>query len=230
MGKFIAILLLPLIAASCVTEQGVHHYTSQERMEAILVLGDDMIESAASEGDIDAAAFMAALPAEFTAYDGYSPIYDSLASSYTASLSRIVSPYLDICYSMVSGYVEEIAAQASDEAVINPEGVTDAVQAASARPVYDALLAALEEEEGNLDAAFREARAIFSSVRDSYLNLSIVGAEETLPDPRPIPLTMIAFAAEDELFRRLGDAERRLKSIVPETEDSPYAVFWEGTI
>ena len=131
---------------------------------------------------------------------------------------------------MVSGYVEEIAAQASDEAVINPEGVTDAVQAASARPVYDALLAALEEEEGNLDAAFREARAIFSSVRDSYLNLSIVGAEETLPDPRPIPLTMIAFAAEDELFRRLGDAERRLKSIVPETEDSPYAVFWEGTI
>ena len=35
-------------------------------MEAIIVLGDDMIESAASEGDIDAAAFMAALPAEFT--------------------------------------------------------------------------------------------------------------------------------------------------------------------
>ena len=231
MRKLLPLLLcILLLAASCASSGRGGHFSDEEKKEALLLLGSDMIAAGVAEGPLTADDFIPLLPPSFTAYQGYSPIYDDLAASYCGKIAEIVTPAAEAALPIVRAAFEAAASADTDQAVSAPEGMTDSLQAIAARPVYTAILADVIASQDRLDEAFSEAKGIFSSVRDAYLNLSSVGVDTELPVPEPFAPEILAIAAESALFTRLGEAERGLKGKLPDSSDSLYAVFWEDAI
>lgn len=232
MGKAssIILILIMLLLPSCATESGTGSYSDSEKEAALLLLGSDMISMVESEGEIGAEAFLAALPASFRAYEGYSPLYGALSSSYAEAVSSIVSPILYDVYPLLRSVMDVAATEERDRSIQEPEGLTDMLQMLTARDIYSHLVDRISAMQDELDAAFEEPLRIFLSVRDAYLNLASVGLEAALPVPAPLSAELAAFVAEDVLFTRLGEKETELKSRIPDSPDSPYSVFWEETI
>ena len=231
MRKLLPLLLcILLLMSSCISSGHDSHFTDQEKKEALLLLGSDMIAAGVAEGPLTADDFIPLLPPSFTAYQGYSPIYDDLAASYCGKVAEIVTPAAEAALPIIRASFEAAASADINQAVNAPEGMTDSLQAIAARPVYTAILSGIMAREDSLEEAFSEAKGIFSSVRDAYLNLSSVGVDTELPVPEPFAPEMLAIAAESALFTRLGEAERSLKGVLPESPGSLYAVFWEDAI
>ena len=137
---------------------------------------------------------------------------------------------MEEAYSMISSSIPLFVVNADDLVIDSVEGMTDRIQNTLAVDIYSFLISRIEEEREKLNAAFSESYSIFTSLRDAYSNLESVGMSVSLPIPEPISIEKLAFIAEDVLFNRLGENERELRSRIPETEDSPYQVFWEETI
>ena len=229
MRKLLPLLLCILfLLSSCASSGQSSHYTDEQKKEALLLLGNDMIAAGVAEGPLTADEFIALLPPSFTAYQGYSPIYDDLAASYCGKVAEIVTPAVEAALPLLRTSFEAAASADINQAIAAPEGMTDSLQNVAARPVYTAILSGIMAREDSLEEAFAEAYGIFSSVRDAYLNLASVGVDTALPVPEPFAPEMLAIAAESALFTRLGEAERSLKGMLPESPDSLYAVFWEG--
>ncbi len=231
MRKLIPLLILMLLFLfpSCATKSR-EGYTDQEKQTALLVLGSDMIDSVEAAGGIKVEAFEEALPPSFTAYDGFSPMYQSLAASYSESLSETVSPMLSEAYPVLREALVEASSSDMDTAIASPEGMTDRLQDIAAVEIYSLFIDSVESIWADAENAFSEAEGIFLSVKDSYTNLESVGVGISLPNPEGFSKDQLAFVAEDYLFTQLGEAERELKSRLPDNPDSPYSVFWEETI
>ena len=232
MRKLIPLLIIFLfIFTSCATNRGNGGYSAEEKALALEVLSRDMIEGAEAEGDIDAAFFEEALPESYTAYDGYSPAYDSLTDTYVSELSSIVSPALENIYPLLIGRIPEAVEGGDIEQMVTaPEGMTDRLQELTAREVYALLQDEISSVYDSVSSAFFIPHDIFISLRDAYENLESVNAGISLPIPESFSVDSLAFIAEDALFTRLGENEVRLKSALPESSDSLYSVFWEETI
>ena len=232
MGRTLAIIFsLLFLLTSCLTRSGEEIFTDEERMEALSILANDMIEGAEAEGEIGEEMFQSVLPSSFTVYREYSPIYSRLESGYTSVLSDLISPYLDEVYLLLEECIGEAVSGGDIDSMVNaPEGMTDRIQDLMALEIYSFLQERIEEIVPESEQAFEEAYGIFISIRRAYTNLATIGVSIPLPEPKPLTVSEMAFAAEAEIFTRLGENERRLKSMIPESPESPYAVFWEDTL
>ncbi len=231
MRKFLSIVfILLLLSVSCITQGNGDPFTDEEKRSALYTLLTDMMNLTERNGEIGKEAFIDELPSSFAVYEDYSPLYQNLSQEYAESLSRIVSPIMEEAYSMISSSIPLFVVNADDLVIDSVEGMTDRIQNTLAVDIYSFLISRIEEEREKLNAAFSESYSIFTSLRDAYSNLESVGMSVSLPIPEPISIEKLAFIAEDVLFNRLGENERELRSRIPETEDSPYQVFWEETI
>ncbi len=227
MRRFLPLLMLIILLSSCAsTEKG--EFSTEEKRHALGVLGNDMIAYASVMGEIPEETMAAYLPASYTAYREYVPLYDELTSDYLSSLSAIISPLAGDALEIAGSHLEEAVSLSDDDTLDNPEGLTSLLQEAAARDVYSSLLERSEAASAEAEDAFRVPYDSFTSVRDAYLNLASVGIDVSLPVPEPLSPQALAFIADDVLFSRLADAERSLRERMPESEDSPYLVFWEA--
>lgn len=232
MKKYVILFFsLFLLLSSCVTQGRGDYYTDEEKIDALRILTQDMIELSVEKGEIGEDVFIAMLPSSFTVYKDFSPVYSNLESSYASSLSEIFSPLLLSCYPLVENAIDEAITGGDLNAMVNnPEGMTDRLQELLAVEIYQNLLTEVELYSSEAENAAREALVIFSSIRTAYVNLYSVGSTTVLPVPEGLALDQIAFTIVDELFTRFGECERELKSRIPENSESPYSVFWEATL
>ncbi len=229
--SFLIIFLVLCLFLSCVSKDGGEHYTDEERRDALEILISDMIELSAARGDIEPESFSAMLPHSYTVYESYSPIYSMLEDGYTSKLSEIFSPLLSSCYSLVGEEAESAISGGDIESMVNDtEGMTDRLQELLAVSIYSYLLNGVQQHDAESREAFSESSGVFNAIHDSYVNLLSVGSDIEVPVPQPLSQDQIAFVIIDVLFTRLGESERELKSRIPDSPDSPYAVFWEGTL
>ncbi|MBO8435838.1 MAG: hypothetical protein IAA97_02510 [Spirochaetes bacterium] len=225
----IAIAML-LLFASCATSFSGASFSDSEKRNALFTLSRDMIALTELDGAIGEEAFLDDLPPSYTAYEDYSPLYQSLSQSYASSLSAIISPIMAEAFDIISSSVPALTLNPDDTVINSAEGMTDRIQNSLAVDIYSYFIGRIGEESEALDEAFSESYSIFSSLRDCYLNLGTVGVAITLPIPESISIETLAFIAEDVLFSRLEENERELRSKIPESDDSVYQVFWEETI
>ena len=231
MKKFILIMLYVLLLFSCTTARSGNSYTADEKRAAISLLASDVLELVRNDGNIDSSLFVQSLSETYRAYYGYCPIYESLSAEYAASLSEIISPLLDAAYPiLIDAFSQILESDGMDTIIASPEGLTDALQSIAARDIYSVLIEDIASVSSDLDQAFSESYGIFMSLRDAYLNLSIVGEQVSLPVPQAISTDLAAFIAEDALFTRIAEHEVALKSRIPDSPDSLYSVFWEESI
>ena len=221
-------MLIPLLLlASCVSSSA-RTFTVSDRRAALEVLGRDMIDEARQVSAEAAAAHLERFLSDtYTVYEPYVPLYGEIQERYLGSLASLVCSISDDVYDIVLSSLEATAASDPDSIVRTAQGLTAALQDANARRVYGFLVDEAIAAAGEISSAFHESWTAFMSVRDAYLNLASAGYALILPPPQPISSETLAFAAEDYLFSRLSDAEDRLRGELPESDDSPYAVFWE---
>ena len=102
MKKYVILFFsLFLLLSSCVTQGRGDYYTDEEKIDALRILTQDMIELSVEKGEIGEDVFIAMLPSSFTVYKDFSPVYSNLEISYASSLSEIFSPLLLSCYPIV---------------------------------------------------------------------------------------------------------------------------------
>lgn len=189
-------------------------------------LGEDMLSYVSAGLEIPAEALEGALPESYRIYESCTPRYALLRDSYLGNLSHLMHPLFSVGYPVIKEGIREIASELPDEAFESDRGVSTLLEGCrdSLKAVY---VNQLERQESELGAAFEESRRELGFVRTGYLNLERAGySKDRLPEAEPADMESLADVLASFLLSELAEAETVLKNRPPESEDSPYAVFW----
>ena len=93
MKRIAIVLSIMLLAISCRSTDGTK-YTEGEIRNALMSLSSDMFSEVDTASPVEEERIIEALPATYSAYAEYVPLYGSIASDYAEKISRIISPLL----------------------------------------------------------------------------------------------------------------------------------------
>lgn len=225
--KRLAIVLLLFLAVSCRSTEPVQ-YTEDEIRNALMSLSSDMFSEVDTSSPVDAESIIGALPATYSAYAEYVPLYSTIASDYAEKLSKVISPLLPQPMHLIRDAASLIAESGLSIYIHDDTSFTEGIRQMVYSDVLDIYRKGLSSEDGNLMEAFSQSYSEFMAVRAAYLNLSSVGHPVYIPEPGRIDIELAAAILADELFNRLGEAEKTLKNMPSGLSSGYYYVFWGG--
>ena len=225
--KRLAIALLLLLAVSCRSTEPVQ-YTEDEIRNALMSLSSDMFSEVDTASPVEEERIIEALPATYSAYAEYVPLYSSIASDYAEKISQIISPLLPQPMHVVLETASAIAESGLSAYIHDDTSFTEGIRQMVYSDVLDIYRKGLSSRDGDLREAFSQSYSEFMAVRAAYLNLSSVGHPVYIPEPGMIDREMAAAILADALFNRLGEAEKTLKNMPSGLSSGYYYVFWGG--
>ena len=225
--KRLAIALLLLLAVSCRSTEPVQ-YTEDEIRNALMSLSSDMFSEVDTASPVEEERIIEALPATYSAYAEYVPLYGSIASDYAEKISQIISPLLPQPMHVVLETASAIAESGLPAYIHDDTSFTEGIRQMVYSDVLDIYRKGLSSRDGGLREAFSQSYSEFMAVRAAYLNLSSVGHPVYIPEPGMIDREMAAAILADALFNRLGEAEKTLKNMPSGLSSGYYYVFWGG--
>lgn len=222
---FIIVLILFFSCASKATVEK-NEQKSERRKEAILKLGEEMIQQSGSL-IIQNDSLSPALDKNFSLYEKYIPYYFDLKNSNLEKISHIIPSFMGDIYTLLWNDIE-VLSQNAELYIQGENSLTSKLRS----DLFDHLVLHLGDlfydNPELLREAFKSVKSEFDGIREVYRNLHQVGLEINLPEIKEADYDVISELVITNLFEVLSFNEAKIKnSTRNRNSDSVYSVFWE---